>query len=71
MSGCAPERGMLNTAALEDWYPGQPAEILRRCTVIERYEFDGRPRLRVRIDEGPEAGRIVNSLSPSNIRPER
>lgn len=58
----------LNTSSLEDWYPGQPAEILRPVTIVERYEFDGRPRLKVRIDDGPEKGRIVSSLSPSNLR---
>lgn len=57
----------LNTVSLEDWYPHQPDTVLRQVTVIERYEWDGAPRLKVRIDEGPEKGRIVSGLSPSNL----
>ena len=59
---------LLNTASLEDWYPKMPAEILRRVEVVERYEYDGRSRLSVRILEGPEVGRVVSGLSPSNLR---
>lgn len=59
----------LNCASLEDWYPGQPATILRRVEVIELRTFDGAPRVDVRILEGPEAGRIVTNLSPGNLEP--
>ncbi len=60
----------LNTISLEDWTPGQPAERWCRVTVVERYSFDGVPRLKVRIEEGPEAGRVVSGLCPGNLRDE-
>lgn len=60
----------LNTISLEDWVPKQPAERWCRVTVIDRYSFDGSPRLKVRIEEGPEAGREVTGLSPGNLRDE-
>lgn len=58
----------LNTISLEDWTPNQPTERWCSVRVLERYEFDGRPRLRVEILEGPERGRVVAGLSPSNLR---
>ena len=57
----------LNTISLEDWRPRQPAERWCRVEVLERYYFDDRPRLKVRILEGPEKGRVVSGLSPSNL----
>lgn len=64
-------RAWLNCASLEDWDPRRgraPAETWRPVEVVERYEFDGAPRLRVRILAGPEAGRVVSGLSPGNLR---
>ena len=58
----------LDTSGLEDWAPSHPAERWCRVEILERYEFDGRPRLRVKILEGPEKGRIVSGLSPGNLR---
>jgi hypothetical protein len=60
----------LNTISLEDWTPGQAAERWCRVTIVERYSFDGESRLKVRIEEGPEAGRVVSGLSPGNLRDE-
>jgi hypothetical protein len=57
----------LNCTSLEDWYPGQPAVTLRKVEIVDRREFDGAPRVDVRILEGPEAGRIVTGLSPGNL----
>ena len=61
----------LNTISLEDWKPKQPDERWRRVDVVDRYEFDGRPRVSVRILEGPEKGRVVTGLSPGNLRSTR
>ena len=58
----------LNTISLEDWAPKQPAARWCRVTIVERYSFDGAVRLKVRIEEGPEAGRVVSGLSPGNLR---
>ena len=59
---------MLNTISLEDWTPGQPDERWCAVEVVERYDFDGMPRLKVRVLEGPEVGRVVSGLSPGNLR---
>lgn len=60
----------LNTISLEDWTPGQPAERWCRVTIADRYSFDGAPRLKVRVEEGPETGRVISGLSPGNLRGE-
>ena len=61
----------LNTISLEDWQPKQPTERWCGVEVIERYHFDNAPRLKVRILEGPERGRVVSGLSPGNLRETR
>ena len=58
----------LNTLSLEDWAPGQPDEIWRKVEVTETYTWDQVPRIKIRILEGPEKGRVVSGLSPSNLR---
>ncbi len=61
----------LNTISLEDWRPRQPAERWCRVEVLERYYFDNAPRLKVRILEGSEKGRVVGGLSPGNLSSRR
>lgn len=58
----------MNALSLEDWVPGQPDEQWRAVRVVERYNWDGRTRLRVELLEGPERGRVVSGLSESNLR---
>jgi len=57
----------LNTLSLEPWKPKQPDYIFRRVEVVKRYAWDGKQRVEVKILEGPEKGRVVSSLSPSNL----
>ncbi len=61
----------LNTLSLEDWAPNQPDQLWRRVEVVDRYDFDGRPRVSARILEGPEKGRVVTGLSPGQLKPTR
>lgn len=58
----------LNTVSLEDWAPGQPDERWCAVEVVERYSWDGRERLRVKVMEGPEVGRVVSGLNQTNLR---
>jgi len=58
----------MNAVSLEDWAPGQPDERWCAVRVVERYDWDGRTRLRVELLEGPERGRVVSGLSDSNLR---
>lgn len=58
---------VLDAASLEDWQPGQADVLWREVEVLDRYLFDGRSRVSVRLLEGPESGRTVTGLSPTQV----
>ena len=61
---------LLDCLSLEDYEPHK-RQAIRRVRIVESYNFDGSSRVSVRILEGPETGRVVNSLSPKNLIPLR
>lgn len=61
-------RVWLDCRSLEDWTPNAPREAWRKVEIVDNYEIGGQRRLSVRILEGPDQGRVVNELSPGNLR---
>ena len=58
----------LDTHSLEDFKKGAPSSIIRKVKVRDIYDYDGPKRVSVEIVEGPEYGRMVTGLSPSNLQ---